>query len=267
VNSIRKALTGLAANVTATINAKVRWLAGWPEVLFRTRGNWIEMPARMTLPANLGTPGLVNSRQVANSPPAIFEVSHSPAVPAANESVIVTCRVSDPDAVVNVSLRFRVDPATTLSALAMRDDGAGGDAVAGDGVFSVTLGGRPAGNLVAFRIEATDGAGAPTTSVFPAGVPAQECLVRWGDPVPAGTFAHYHLWSTAATESARNSSTALNNTWRDGTLVYNNYRVIYNVGFRDKGSPWHGGAGDFAVAVPPDDRLLGAPAGASGPRL
>jgi hypothetical protein len=259
INSLRTALAaGLAANVTATINAKVRWLAGWPEVLVRTRGNWIEMPARMSLPASLGTPGLVNSRRIANAPPAIFEVNHSPAVPPANQAVVVTCRVSDPDGIASVNLRYRQDPATTLSTLAMRDDGAGGDAIAGDGLYSATVSGRAAATLVAFRIEAIDGA-TPAASVFPALAPAQECLIRWGDTVPLGNFAHYHLWSTAATESARSASpTALNNTWRDATLVYNSDRVIYNVGFRDKGSPWHSGAGDFAVAVPSDDRLLGA---------
>ncbi len=258
VNSLRTPLAaGLAANVTATINAKVRWLKGWPEVLIRTRGNWIEMPARMTLPANLGTPGLSNSRRVSNAPPAIFDVNHSPAVPSANQAVVVTSRVSDPDGVASVNLRYRVDPSATLTTLAMRDDGAGGDAIAGDGIYSATISGRAAATLVAFRVEAVDAAA--VTSVFPALAPAQECLIRWGDTNPSGNFAHYHLWSTAATESARTASpTALNNTWRDATLVYNNDRVIYNVGFRDKGSPWHGGGGDFAVAVPTDDRLLGA---------
>jgi hypothetical protein len=127
----------------------------------------------------------------------------------------------------------------------MRDDGTGGDAVAGDGVFSATISGRTAGTLVAFRLEATDAAGTPATARFPANVPAQECLIRWGDPVPFGTFAHYHLWDTQATENARGQSTALNNTMRDATLVYGNFRVVYNVGFRDKGSPYHGGSGDF----------------------
>src|SRR5439155_24165443 len=126
VNSIQTTLAGaLVPDGTATINAKVRWLAGWPEVLFRTRGNWLEMSARMILPSNLGTPGLANSRRLANAPPSIFDVSHTPAVPAANQAVILACRVSDPDGVVSVSLRSRLDPDATLLTVAMRDDGAG----------------------------------------------------------------------------------------------------------------------------------------------
>ncbi len=262
INSIRNTLfTSVPQNQNATLRAKVRWLAGWPEVLFRAQGNWIEFPARMEIPKNLGTPGQPNSRRVLNAGPAIYDVTHSPAVPQANEAVLVTCRVSDPDGIASVSLLYRQDPTTTYTTVAMRDDGLAGDAVAGDGVWSARLTGRGAGTLVAFRIQATDRAGLPASSTFPsgtfteAGSQGQECLVRWGDPVPFGTFAHYHLWSTQATEAARGN--ALDNTYRDATLVYNDHRVIYNVGFRDKASPWHGGRGDFAVEVPADDLLLG----------
>lgn len=256
INSIRSPLTaGLASGNTATISAKVRWLAGWPEVLFRSRGAWIEMPARMEVPRNLGTPGEANSRRVNNAGPAIFEVKHSPALPRSGQPVLVTCRVSDPDNIGILRLRWRADPSATLSNVTLRDDGASGDLVAGDGICSGLIPARSDGALVAFRIEATDAAATPATATFPAGAPAQECHVRWGDPVPLGSFGHYHLWNTAATDAARNN--ALNNTWRDATLVYGNQRVIYNVGFRDKGSPYHGGGGDYAVTVPQDDMLLG----------
>jgi hypothetical protein len=262
INSIRNTLlASVAQNQNATIRAKVRWLAGWPEVLFRAQGNWIEFPARMDIPKNLGTPGQSNSRRVSNAGPAIYDVNHSPALPQANEAVLITCRVSDPDGISGVRLRYRVDPTTAYSSLTMRDDGLQGDAVGGDGIYTARLAGQTAGALVAFRIEATDAAPSAVTTVFPSGEftsadPTQECLIRWNDPMPFGTIAHYHLWSTRATESARGNG--LDNTYRDATLVYRNHRVIYNVGFRDKGSPWHGGRGDFAVEVPPDDRLLGA---------
>ncbi len=256
VNSIRTTLAaGLASGNTATITAKVRWLAGWPEVLFRSRGAWIEMPARMEVPRNLGTPGEANSRRVNNAGPAIFDVNHSPALPRAGQPVLVTCRVSDPDNIGSLRLRWRADPSATLSNVTLRDDGASGDLVAGDGIYSALIPGRSDTVVVAFRIEATDAAATPATTIFPAGAPAQECHVRWGDPVPSGTFGHYHLWNTAATDAARNN--ALNNTWRDATLVYGNQRVIYNAGFRDKGSPYHAGGGDYAVTVPQDDMLFG----------
>lgn len=256
-NTIRGSMVRALSSGTATIRAKVRWLSGWPEVLMRIRGNWIELPARMTVPTNLGTPGQANSRRVTNPGPAIFDVTHNPPNPRANEPVVVTCRVSDPDGVAAPRLLFRVDPSTTLTTVVMRDDGAGGDVLAGDGLYSGLIPGRVAGNLVAFRIQASDDAATSATTVFPVDAPAHECLIRWDDLLPFGNFAHYHMWSTAATESARSSSPDLDNTFRDCTLVYNNSRVIYNTGFRDKGSPYHGGSGDFALTVPRDEKLLG----------
>ncbi|MHB9010149.1 MAG: lamin tail domain-containing protein, partial [Limisphaerales bacterium] len=258
INSIRTPLfTSLPANSTATIRAKVRWVTGWPEVLFRLQGNWLELPARMTVPKNLGTPGLPNSRRVNNAGPAIYEVTHQPALPRANETVVVRCRVSDPDGVASVQLRYRRDPNASLTTVMMRDDGLNGDEIAGDGRFSGRIPGQGGGTLVGFRIVAQDDASTAASATFPPLAPQQECLVRWGDPIPTGTFAHYHLWSTQATENAR-STGGLDNTWRDATLVYGDFRVIYNVGFRDKGSPWHGGTGDIAATLPPDDLLLGA---------
>jgi len=258
-NRIRTPLAGgLASGDTATLRARVRWVRGWPEVLFRLRGNWLELPASLSVPAHLGTPGAANSRRVDNAGPAISEVRHTPPLPAASEAVVVTARVADPDGIGAVRLVGRVDGGGAAVNLTLRDDGTGGDAFAGDGIYSATLPGRSSGNLVAFRIEATDGAATPAAARFPVQAPASECLVRWGDPAPAGTFAHYHLWSTAATEAARNNnnSSALNNLYRDATFVYGNSRVIYGAGFKDKGSPFKGGAGDWYVILPKDEPLL-----------
>lgn len=255
-NSLRNTLRAvLPANSTVTLRAQVRWLAGWPQALFRLHGNGLELVANLQVPRNLGTPGLPNSRRIANAGPAIADVQHHPLLPAANEPVRITCRVSDPDGLAQVQLRYRIDPATTLSTLVMRDDGTSGDQLAGDGIYSALLPGRTSGSLAAFRITATDAATQPATATFPANAPAEEGLIRWGDSIPFGTFAHYHLWFTQATRNARRN--ALDNTWRDSTLVYGNHRVVYNTGFRDKGSPYHGGSGDIAATTPRDQPLLG----------
>lgn len=259
-NAVRAGLgAGLAPNVTATIRAKVRWMAGTREVLFRLRGNGLELPARMDVPWNLGTPGLPNSRRVANAGPAIYEISHLPVLPQANQPVTVRCRVSDPDGVQSVILRVRLDPGSTVTTLAMRDDGTGGDAVAGDGIYSATISGRAAGVVIGFKIQAIDGLGSagvfPATGLLPQGAPSLEAYVRWGDPVPVGTFAHYHLWNSQATDQQRTN--ALSNLYRDATLVYGDFRVLYNVGFRDKGSPYHGGGGSYSVINPEESPLLG----------
>ena len=261
INTIRAVLnTGLASGNTVTIRARVRWLVGWPEVLFRLRGSHFELPARLTVPTNLGTPGAQNSRRVAKSGPAIYAVSHAPALPPANTPVVVTCRISDPAAVSSLLLKYRVDPVQTYSSVTMRDDGAGGDALANDGIYSATIPANGSGVIIAFRIEATDTQAG--TSVFPSpnaiwpyAKPSPECMVRWDEPVPNGSFPHYHMWNAQAVNNPIGN--ALNNTYRDCTVVYGNSRIIYNAGFRDKGSPFHGGYGDTSLRVPTDDLLLG----------
>ncbi len=263
INSIRTALTtSLNPGDTATIRAKARWVAGSPEILFRLGGGWLELPCRLVVPKNLGTPGLPNSRLVPNAGPAIYDVTHTPALPRASEAVVVTCRVSDADGLASVTLRTRVDPTTTASNIVMRDDGTGGDAVAGDGIYSATITGRSSGTLIGFKIVAVDAATNAATGTFPSSnlepvaLPSAEGYIRWDDPIPFGNFGHYHMWSSQASENQRTNP--LNNTYRDATLVYGGFRVIYNVGFRDKGSPYHGGAGSFAVINADDDPLLGA---------
>jgi regulation of enolase protein 1 (concanavalin A-like superfamily) len=256
-NSIRGNMTRTLTSGTATIRAKVRWMAGWPEVLMRIRGNWIELPARMDVPKNLGTPGQPNSRRRANGAPAIYDVTHFPALPRSNEPVLVTSRVSDPDNVAAPRVLYRLDPNQALTTVVMRDDGLGGDDLAGDGLFSGLIPGQSAGVRVAFRISASDDSAASVSSVFPPNAPEGECLIRFEDTIPFGSFAHYHMWNTAAVDSARSASRALDNTYRDATLVYGSARIIYNAGFRDKGSPYHSGGGDFAVTVPKSEPLLG----------
>lgn len=250
----------LTPNSFATLRARVRWLKGWPELLLRTRGSYLEAAGRMALPTNLGTPGARNSRAVANAGPAIFDVTHSPVLPSAGQTVLVTARVSDPQGIAAVRLRHRVDPNATTTLVVMRDDGTGGDEVAGDGVYSGRLPAQSAGRLVAFHLEATDApaAGAATTR-FPAD-PARECLVRWGETQPVGNLGVYRLWQRQADFNTLRSREPLANDNLDCTFVYNDGRVIYNAAMRAKGSPWHGGSvgADYLFAFPEDDRFLGA---------
>src|SRR6185503_12437212 len=93
------------------------------------------------------------------------------------------------------------DPASSDSAIVMGDDGTGGDAVAGDGIYSATIPGQPAGTLVAFHLQATDSRSPVLSSLFPDDAPTRECLVRFGESTPAGNFPVYRIWMTRATFS------------------------------------------------------------------
>jgi len=275
INRIRATLNPQLTTPTGTLRGKARWLRGFPEVLIRVHGGGIEAFGRLPVPANLGSPGAVNSRAIANAGPAIYDVTHSPILPQAGEQVRVTARVHDPDGISQFIVRYRVDPGNTFNSATLVDTGAGGDAVAGDGLFTATLPGQNANVMVAFHVQAVDGLN--RTNLFPANAlnyafpndaPGHEALIRWGETQMAGSFATYHLWITEAVNQRWSTRDRLNNAQLDGTFVYNNYRVIYNAKPQYGGSPWHRGAMqgpvnpgvrvDYVLNFPEDDIFLGA---------
>ena len=268
-NSCQVALNAnsLAAGQTATLRFKARWLHGWPEALLRLNGNWLEATGPLPVPTNLGSPGGPNSQYVTNAGPAIYNVTHTPSLPAANQPVVVTANVSDLGGVTNPTLHYRLNPATSYSAVPMKDDGMGGDAVSGDGVFSATIPGQAANQVVAFYISATDNRGAVTR--FPAlrnndNEPVRECVVMFGDGNPGGSFGVYHLWITQTNVTRWANLSDLSNEGNDCTFVNNN-RVIYNMQGRFAGSPYHqefdtpiGNLCHYKWEFNDDDKFLGA---------
>ncbi len=238
--------TSLAAGQTATLRLKARWLRGWPEVLMRLRGNWLEVTGRMPVPASLGTPGLPNSRYVANPGPAIYEVTHSPALPAASQPLVVSARFHDVNGF-QPTLLYRLDTAVNANpsyvSVPMVNDGTRGDAIAGDGLYSATIPAQAAGRVVAFLVSARDTLGA--TNFFPAdlknnaGVP-RECVVGFGDATPSGSFKHQHVFLTQnwANRWAQGPSGVSHEVY-DGTWVNGGGRIIYDWTGRYAGSPYH----------------------------
>lgn len=267
VNRVRAALTNSLPSGTTnvTIRAKVRWLKGHPEVLLRLRGNWLECIGEMNLPANLGTPGARNSRCISNAPPAITQVAHSPVLPQANEPVVVSAALNDPDGVSSTVLKYRLDPNLSYTSVSMNDSGTNGDAVAGDGIYSATIPGQAAGTMVAFYVQASDGSVVSSTATFPNDAPVRECLVRFGEVQPVGNFPVYRVWMTQATLNKWNSRNRMDNTPNDVTFVLGNQRAIYNSQALYAGSPYIApgyssplnGCCGYSITVPADDLFLG----------
>ncbi|HEX2749842.1 MAG TPA: lamin tail domain-containing protein, partial [Verrucomicrobiales bacterium] len=249
---------------TATLRAKVRWLCGSPGLRLRLRGNWLEAAGPILSTADLGTPGTANSRTVPNSGPAVFDVKHWPVLPVAGESVTVTARAEDPDAIASLQLYYRLDPSGTVISVPMTWRHAG--------LFSATIPGQTGGTLAAFFIEASDAAAPAGVSRFPSDAPAREALVRWGDTNVAGPLPTLNMWMTKATFDRWSSRSKMSNAPLDITVTQRNDRVIYNAGGQFAGSPFHtlgfnGSPGvydtptghwcDYDLVFPADDRLLG----------
>lgn len=243
-----------------TLRARVRFLRGHPELLLRIKGAWLEATTNHIATRQFGTPGAINTATLAaggNAGPAMTDVKHTPALPAAGTAVTVSAQVNDPDGLSALVLNYRLDPATNYTQVAMTNNGAG--------YYSAVIPGQAGGQMAAFYIQAADNGSPLGVSLFPNDAPSRECLVRWGEPQPAGTLGQYHIWITDATVNYWNTREKNSNEPLDCTFAYGTNRVIYNGKTLYAGSPWHapgfsgplGGICDYVFRAPEDDPLLG----------
>jgi hypothetical protein len=271
-NRIRTAIPAVTIGQVLTVKGFLRWQRGWPEITLRIKGGYLEAFGRMLLPPNLGTPGARNSRALTNNAPAIYGVVHTPALPQITEPVVITAGVQDPDGVSSAVVFWRVDGNTPppFTALAMNDNGTGGDAIARDGIYSATIPAQAAGTMVSFYVEAADTRNA--TNQFPVAAitptpdgQRRECLVRWGDPMPVSAFSTYRMWLSRANVNSYVNRPGLSNQDVDGTMIVNNNRPIYNMKSHYSNSPYHqgqnatpeSGGQHFTIHLPLDDKYLG----------
>jgi hypothetical protein len=261
-NHVNRRFNGMWAipGETFTVRAKARWLAGWPVCVLGMSGYWHEAASMLDVSADLGSPGLQNSRFSGNTGPAISDLKHRPILPVGGQSIVVTCRAHDPDGLASLSLEYRIDPSTNYQTMAMLDDGSGGDALAGDGIYSAQIPGQGVGTIAAFRVKAVDGHASPATSWFPSDDLFQDALVRFGEPVPKGLFGTYMCWLSSTNATTLQNRLARSNHPLDMTFAYGQHRVIYNAGIRYRGNGR--GSGDYRVAayscgVPKSERFLG----------
>ncbi len=155
-----------------------------------------------------GTPGGANSVAASDIAPVISDAEHFPLVPSSTQSVTVTCRVVDDHATaMTVELHHRLDGAALFTTDTMFDDGAHGDALAGDGVFGALLGPEANGTIVEFYFTATDAA--TNTRTWPATarnytgafVQRCNCLYQVHNSVYAGAQPLYRMVMLAADRS------------------------------------------------------------------
>ena len=247
----------LSSGTVVTLRAKVRWLKGNPNILLRLRGNWLEAPGYILTARNLGTPGTANSRAVPNAGPAITDVRHDPPLPTANQPVLISARVNDPDGLAFLAVKYRIDPNSAYTTVPMTNNGAG--------VYSTVLPGQASGATAAFFIHAADNFSPPKTTAYPDDAPSRECIVRWGDTTILGTLGTYRMWLSQATIDKWVADERMSNDPKDITFIYGTNRVIYNAGGWFHGSPYHspgydspvGNLCDYDLGFPADEKLLG----------
>lgn len=142
------------------------------------------------------TPGFQNSVYSENAPPQVRQVRHLPQQPPAGSPFLIRARVTDPEGVASVELRYQIvppgeyvpaflplphaellrvrdpdpsrprnpafeDPANWTT-LRMVDDGSSGDELAGDDTYTVTLPAQDNRTLVRYRLTVADAFGRST---------------------------------------------------------------------------------------------------------
>ncbi len=240
------------------ITARVKWLRGGSVLTARLPNTRYGVDRSLSLKNPGGTPGQsASDHEPANAGPTISGVLTQPVLPAAQQGVVISARIADIDGLASASLLYRREPGTEYRRLELNDDGTAGDEFAGDGIYSGTLPGQPAGTVVAYRIVARDGQANAAETEFPG--TAQDAFIRFGeDPLTADGFGSLRLWSPSLA-----TAPALDSSPQAVTVVYGSERVIHQVQAHWSPPPATNGTtvtpGRLLLSFPADQPLLGAP--------
>ncbi len=166
----------LAQGATYRMSFAVKYGEGARTLVTRLSGGGLRRDSDLGRTGG-GTPGRANSVASETLPPLVAAVEVTPVLPVGNERAVVHARV-EADGPAQVRLRYTRD---ALPDLALRDDGAPPDDLAGDGVYTGRLPSFPAGKLVWFEVAA--GAGELVSRPFPSGVGIAAAAVESELPV------------------------------------------------------------------------------------
>ena len=212
---------------------------------------------RMTVPWNLGTPGAENTQRAMlrtetgseNLGPVIADVKHSPLSPEEGQRVQVVARVADSDGVKSVHLLYKEDRSEGFETVEMFDDGDHGDGDPGDGVYGGNIPGLDRGKRVLFFVEAVDDT--EVAGRFPVEAAEKTLLYM----VEGAVAEQIQITMSSASSTDLNRRPLHSNDLVDGTFIFKNDDVYYNVGLRYRGSPWgRPSKQSYRVRFPKDNR-------------
>ena len=212
------------------ITFRARWLSGSNRLNTRLYFNRVAKTTELFRTDTPGTPGAANSTAVPNIGPGFSGFSHSPVVPAPGETVTVTARATDPDGLGALTLNYAVESGGFNQVAMTR---------AADGTtFTATIPGQTAAKVVRFYVAATDAAGTPATSYFPADGAASHALYQVNDGLAATTGLHnLRIIMDPADKALLYQTNNLMSNERLGcTLIYGEREIYYDIGVRLKSS-------------------------------
>ena len=209
------------------ISFRAKWRAGSSQLNTRLYFNRLAKVTTLAFPTASGTPGRRNSRFEANIGPTFTGFRHSPIVPEPNTSVAVSVTAQDADGVSGCTVFWNVNGGAWSSAPMNAK---------GNGLYTASLPGWPAGTLVQFYVSATDGLGA--SSFFPAKGPGSRALYKVNDNLATpGRLHNLRLLMLPADAALLHAPTnVMSNDSMPATVVYDEQQTFYDVSLHLQGS-------------------------------
>ncbi|MBM3845869.1 MAG: hypothetical protein FJ405_06245, partial [Verrucomicrobia bacterium] len=257
-NRVELDATAMTSGSNYEVSFEARWVAGASRLIVQTWDHSIATDISLPVPKNLGTPGTRNSRYIPLPAAQLDGILHSPAVPSPGQPVRITAQVGSFTASPQVVLHHRLDNSTgggAWSTRTMSDDGvSGGDAKAGDGVYTAELTEYNAsGQIAQFYVVAT--ANGQSTQLPSRGA-EKPALFIIDSPSPSGDLRgmRFIVPELAIADLAGGDNPTppngrafprLSNHYYNMTLIINERDIIYDCEIRNGGSPWTRG-GDLS---------------------
>ena len=239
------------------VSFRAKWLAGNNRLNTRLYFNRVAKTFVLSVPTLHGTPGARNSTYATNVGPTFESFGHSPVIPLASLPVTVSVNASDPQGVSAVTLWWSTN-FTSWQTVSM--SAGSGPASPGYVNYTGSVPGLPAGTLVQFFVQATDGLGAIST--YPAGGTNSRALFKVDEGKALMTQLHRFrlLMLPSEADFLHASTNVMSNDKLGLTVVYDEREVFYDSGIHLQSSE-HGRDDTtrvgFSVSMPADHLFRG----------
>ncbi len=247
----------ILAGTEYQISFRARWLAGSSLLNTRLYFNRASRTTELSYPTKNGTPGRRNSRWVSNIGPMFSGFGHQPVIPQPGATVTVSAVAQDPQGVTSAQVWWSVNSGAWNNAPMSS---------AGGGLYTGTIPGGNAGDVVQFFVRAVDGLGGVAT--FPARGTNSGALYKVNDGQANLPLSHnVRIIVTPAnidfmhgTAQGVNQTNVMSNDLLPCTVIYDETRAYYDCGVHLRGSQ-RGRYSDvrtgFHIEFHPDDLFRG----------
>ncbi len=256
-NRVEIDIEDLGTSTDLELTFKARWMYGKSRLIAQTPDHGWSHEFLIDVPENIGTPGAKNTIASDTTAPQVDDLLHSPAVPNDSQNVTITARVASVSSLTTVQVRYNRDSSggngeslfNPWKETPMNDAGIGGDAVAGDGIYTGQISDlKQDGNVVVFYVNVIDDAGSsyslPKHGVDRPAVYVVDNERRESDlRVQRVVMSEYYLDQFGDRPQAKfdYKYPFVSNHYKPCTIIMDEEHIIYDCEARSAGSPWHEG--------------------------